>query len=236
MKPQLLLLLFVPIMLFAKECNHTKDVLDSTNADFIVTYGGIGVSYTDLEDLNTTLGSYGINRIDQGAFRITGGEELHFKRFITGGTFSGYMWKIAENDHRRSVQLGFDVGALIGYDIIPKEKVSLFPFAGFTIGTLFHQLAYIDEAFSDVAQGSAPSDQMLWQFTVNTKVGVGFDFHFVKDDKNPTVGIRAGYQFDISDGDRWYRDISTVAGGPSVEMSGPFVDLVFGIVHKKEKE
>lgn len=226
-----LLLAFTIIQ--ARNCDFQISDSLCSKADFKTTYGGFGVGYSDLGKLNRNMQSNGFDRMDQGIFLITGGEKYHYKRFIVGGEFTGYLWNIAESDTRRNLQGGFDVSLISGFDIISKEEISLFPYMGLGLGALTHHMAYKDLPFTSVSKGNSASDETLWQPTAIVKFGLGFERDLPSNKTNTIIGLRAGYTVDISDGDRWYRDFSTVADGPSLKQSGPFVMLTVGVKSKE---
>lgn len=231
---QLFLLLFAFTSLtFAGGIHRRQCHPDTLSADYKTSYGGIGASYSDLNKLNNSLKQNNFARMDQGVFLITGGEQFHYNRIIVGGDMTGYLWNIAESGSRRNFQAALDITALGGFDLIANEQMALFPFVGLGIGTIVHHMAYEGIHFDEIAQSSKRFDETIWQPVFLVKTGVGFDFELPHNKQSTTIGIRAGYTFDISDEDRWYRELSTISGAPGQKLSGPFVKVVLGVKSKE---
>lgn len=230
---RLILILLGASLTFAGGKKIPQCTTDSIGADYKTSYGGLGVGYSDMEKINARMQQKGFDRMDQGVVLITGGEQYHFGQFIFAGESTLYLWRITDNDTRRNIQGGVDVTAIAGYDLIANEKSALFPFVGFGIGSVIHHMSYEGLPFDEIAASTEKSDETIWQPTLLIKTGVGFDVAVPGKKEGTTVGLRAGYTFDVSDEDRWYRDLSTVSGAPSFRISGPFVKLVFGIKSKE---
>lgn len=232
MKKSLLTLLITATMVLAGGKRVSHCTTDSMKADFKLTYGGFGVAYSDLDELNSTMQQRGFARMDQGVFLITGGEQYHHNRVIVGSDVTGYLWRFAENDHRRSVQGALDVTLFTGFDLMPAQEQSLFPFVGLGLGSVVHHMAFTDLSLDDVNSNTQGSDETLWQPAILFKAGIGFDVQVPNDKDQLSVGLRVGYTFDMGKEDNWYRDFSTISNGPDLKMSGPFVKLVIGNISK----
>lgn len=226
---QLFIVLIGISVAFAGNFEKRECSKDSLRADYKISYGGLGAGYSDLDKINVQMQKNGFDRMDQGVVLITGGEQYHYKQLILAGESTVYLWRITDNDTRRHFQGAIDATALAGFDLIGNERYTLFPFLGVGVGSIVHHMSYEDLPFDAVSTGTDKSDETIWQPAVLLKTGVGFDLEIPGKKEQGTVGVRAGYTFDIGDGDRWYRDLSTIAGAPSYKLSGPFFKLVFGI-------
>ncbi len=229
MKALLLLLLCTFFAAASEDEVQDEMVTDSTEPTFTVGYVSFGAAYYDLEELNRSLQKTGNPLFGNEVFQFTLGEDVHYEQLIGGGSFSANIWEIAENNEKRTFMTSMDMNALVGYDLLFEEHMSLFPYVGVGVGVSLLHMAHQDASFESMGQGTSLQDELLWQMSLDIKTGFGYDFHLKREGTSTVFGVRAGYRFDVSSGTGWYRELSTVAGGPSLKMSGPYATLLFGI-------
>jgi len=147
---------------------------------------------------------------------------------VTGGS------SLSGDRDRKSSALRYLSGALdLGYDVIPSDRIMLFPMVGIGAET-YHAIFYKDNAsvdFDDVLefptiQNNIRSVKFTNKF-VNYRAGLGVAF---KSNKHPGfIGLKAYYSGSIKDDRRWksaeYQDLD---GGPVDEVSRFQISLVFG--------
>lgn len=209
---------------------------DTLIPDYKTTYAAFGGMYTDMDNMNSALQNGGAPTLDNAVFQFSFGENSHYGQFLLGGMFTANIWRIAENTNKRSLQGTFDFSAIAGYDLVESDRTALYPYAGIGFGWIIHHRALKDEPYESIIAGESVQDETLWQMSLDLKTGVGFDFRAKESTDSPVFGVRLGYNFDVSNGSRWYRGFSTVSHAPSFKKSGPFAELVFGFASKNQSE
>lgn len=199
-----------------------------------VSYFSVGGSYYDLDNLNSSLNGGGYTRLENAVVQVAIGKDYRFNRVISDYSFTGHWWRRAENSEKRTRMFGLDFQSTFGFDFLETPKMALYPYAGFGVGGLFLQLGQNEIPFDDIVTGVVAEDQLLSQMTFDIHTGLGFDVRIKESDPSPLFGIKAGYRFDVSDGNRWYRSYSTTSQAPSLKASGPFVKVIFGFAKDKK--
>lgn len=189
----------------------------------------LGASYFDLKSLNEQLSSAGLPSLDNASFQFGFGRTTQKTRLVLDYGLLVYSWRNAHNNDRKSDLTSAVFSLNYGFDLLKQTHVSLFPYAGANLGALLLKTSYKDLPFNEVVTGKSHQDEILHKITITAQAGLGFDIRKKRDGLMPSIGFRAGYQFDLSDYSKWYRGMSSVSNGPDASTSGPFANIVFGI-------
>ena len=115
----------------------------------------------------------------------------------------------------------------------PVEGFHLYPLVG--LGVSRNRLRLTERAvldFSDiVADPKRESYLTKWDFILQASLGVDYTLGFNIEEKDRgggfMLGIRAGYQYSVTDSD-WNMSSLDISGDPGMSMSGFFLRFVIG--------
>ena len=202
-------------------------------------YGGMGyfysgVSFADLDALNTMLMENGMPELGNTSVSFGGGGQGIIGNFILGGEGHGIVGESGLNQTYR-VSYGGGYGLFnIGYVVYAKPAVLIYPMLGIGGGgqsVTITNRSTLPVSFSDLLedpkhQSVLTKGSFLIDLSVNSNI-----FIFGNTGGNSSggflVGLRAGYLLELSNA-RWYIDDQELVGGPDSGMSGPYIRLVIG--------
>jgi len=205
------------------------------NHDGMLVTRGIGVSFQQFEGLNsriTGLPQYKGLRDYMGTLSL-GSMKVH-KNFISGITVTGGSSMSGDRD-KKSSALRFLGGELnLGYDVIPSEKIMLYPLAG--IGFEGYQARFYKDNsgvnFNDVLLSGTVQNGIRPVIFKNSfftyHVGLGFA---VKPPKHTgSIGIQASYTGSFKDKSWKSSDNQSLAGAPTDNLSRFQVSLIMNSI------
>jgi hypothetical protein len=161
--------------------------------------------------------------------------------------------RVREGESPSRVPTGTQLGAVtgmisVGYSILSSRRhrlgglragFDLFPLVGFGGSTIMVEVrdgAPRDAATFDQQLGAPYDNATLTRDTLGLSFGGGLDFTLGEplDDEGLEVGavlgMRAGYHSDVY-GDGWYVYQQPLAGGPDLNLSGPYMKLLLGFYY-----
>ncbi|MEO6670652.1 MAG: hypothetical protein ABIN36_14310 [Ferruginibacter sp.] len=203
---------------------------------------GIGVSFQKFDGLNSRLA----NRPEYKQLRDYAGTlDLGFmkvhNRFISQIDLSVGSGMSGDRDRRSSTIRYMGAGLDFGYDLIPSEKILLYPLVGLG-GQRYQARFYKDNSatpFDVVLVSSAvqndirPVDFLNSFFTY--RLGLGFAVRAPKD-PSCLLGIQAGYTGSFKDRSWKSSDNQSLAGAPVDGISQFHVSLIMSSMPKMGKQ
>jgi hypothetical protein len=151
--------------------------------------------------------------------------------FISQLTLTGGSSLSGDRDKKSSALRFLSGGLDFGYDVIPADKIMLYPLAGIGVET-YHAIFYKDVSgvdFNDVAQSPTIQNAIRSVKFVNTfftyHFGLGFALKAPKG--SGSIGIQAGYTGSFKEKGWKSSEYQTLDNAPSDNLSRFSVSLVF---------
>ncbi len=195
---------------------------------------GIGVSFQKFDGLNSRLAAFPqYETLKDHMWTLSLGTMHVKKNFISGLTVAGGSSLSGDRDRKSSALRFLSGGIDLGYDVIPSDKVMLYPLVGIGAET-YHAIFYKDNSavdFNDVLLSPAVQNNIRSVKFVNNfityRLGLGFA---LKSPKHPgTIGIQAGYTGSFKDDKAWKSsENQDLSNAPVDKLSRFHVSLVFG--------
>ena len=229
----LLAIPFSPIQ--AEQEPSDQDIKENVVIPFF-SFGGAGISVDDMNDL---IIPKGYRRFKDYSFLIGGGFYKKFGRNILEFEMRGIRWKTRKRGTNQSSLKGIHGLIHYGFNVLPSERIALFPYIGGGIGKVWLGLTRTSTAF-DTLLVEPVTDISLDQRIYILEAGVGFDVTIQRQQcssGNPLIlGLRAGYTFDPTDKNDWYDDNTAITGGPKLAASGPYARISIGKAIQKRRQ
>ncbi len=193
---------------------------------------GIGISFQSFDGLNNRIAAFPqYEALKNHMWTLTLGSMNVRKNFISGLSVTGGS-SLSGDRGKKSSALRFLSGGLdLGYDVIPSEKLMLFPMVG--IGAEGYQAVFYKDNssvnFNDVLTSSSVQNSIRSVKFTNSfltyRLGLGFAY---KSPKHPgSIGLRVGYTGSFKDR-AWKSSENQVLNGSPVDNLSRFqVSLVF---------
>lgn len=210
-----------------------KDMMKGT----FMTTQSIGVSFQNFDGLNNRIAGFPqYKALKDHAFTLSLGSMKTMHNFVSGLNVA-LGSSLSGDRHERSSALRFLSGGIdFGYDLVPAEKIMLYPLVG--IGAEGYQAVFYKDNsavdFNDVlnspaAQNSIRSVKFTNSF-ITYRLGLGFA---LKSPKHMgAIGIQAGYTGSFSDRAWKGGESQSLAGSPQDGVSRFQVSLVMmGMPH-----
>jgi hypothetical protein len=191
-----------------------------------------GVDWIDVDDLNETLNERGLQDFSTYALGLGWGWDMTYGRILSGGALNGTFWRANETSGTRST---FWAGKLMfnaGFQLLNSQQFFLYPVVGIG-GGMGNLVIGPDEVPFNTAISQPDPSFSAHQYSFLINLGGGLDLlsQQWRMHKNMLIGIRAGYIIDPFRSTTWYRNRTTVTGGPDSRLQGPYVHLVLGKAH-----
>jgi hypothetical protein len=206
---------------------HTMDKKDFT----ILISRGIGVSFQKFDNLNSRIAGFPeYEALKNPMWTLSLGSMHVMKNFISqitgtvGSTMSGHRDK--KSSTLRSLSGGFD----IGYDVIPADKIMLYPLAGIGVDA-YQAIFYKDVSsvpFDDVLESPAAQNNIRSVRFNNVFATYRFGLGFAL--KSPkgcgTIGLQGGYTGSFKSKSWKSNENQTLSGAPVDNLSRFNVSLI----------
>lgn len=216
---------------FAQQCKHDNACDTAIFTRIVVPHFTIGGFGADVNDFNSVMTANGYKRLKDYSYQFGGGFYSKFKRLLFNWELTGTRWPEGENRTDKALSVyGLNGSFTMGVDLLKSQKFAFFPFLGAGMGRLHMELANKKASMNDVLTSPVYQNE-LSQKTVILEGGLGFDYTFAhkfRPERKHVLGIRAGYAYDPSKSRDWKIDRTEIENGPSLNMSGPYVKVVFG--------
>ena len=193
---------------------------------------GIGVSFQKFNGLNSRIAAFPqYETLKDHMWTLSLGSMHVRKNFISQLTITGGSSLSGDRDKKSSALRFLSGGIDLGYDVIPSDKIMLYPLAGIgaeTYQAIFYKdnsaVDFNDVLLSPIVQNSIRSVKFTNSF-ITYHFGLGFA---LKSPKHAaTVGIQAGYTGSFKDRSWKSSENQTLNGAPSDDLSRFNVSLVF---------
>jgi hypothetical protein len=191
----------------------------------------IGVSFQSFDGLNSRISGFPqYESLKDHMFTISLGSMHVINNFVSQFTATAGSSLTGHSDRKSSAIRSLSAAFDIGYDVIPADKIMLYPLVGIGAET-YHAIFYKDNSavpFDDVLESPAVQNNIRSvKFTnafITYRVGLGFA---VKSPKgHGTVGIQAGYSGGFKDRAWRSSENQALAGAPVDNLSRFSVSLV----------
>jgi len=201
-------------------------------------FGGfsIGSQWLDISELNSVLSSNGFASFNNPTLSL--GFESYFAfqgKFLFGLEFQ-LFWQEATNATYVQKLNGYWGFLNFGYSVLPKsvERFHLYPLFG--LGVSRNRLRLTEREvldFSDIiTDPQRESFLTKWDFLLQAALGAdfsigGFNMSENGGDGRFMLGIRAGYQYSVTDS-TWNMSTLDISGSPGLSMSGFYLRFIIG--------
>ena len=194
---------------------------------------GIGVSFQNFDALNHRIAGFPqYEGLNNRIWTISAGSMHVMNNFVTqmtvtaGSSLTGNPSK--KSSTLRTIGGGFD----LGYDVIPSEKVMLYPLIGIG-GETFHAIYYRDVnvvEFDAVANSTTVQNSIRKTKFVNSaftyRLGLGMSVKSPRDEHG-TIGLQAGYVSGFQD-EKWKSaEYQNLSNAPHDVIKRFSVSLIF---------
>ena len=201
-------------------------------SDFMPTMTrGIGVSFVSFDGLNDRIAGFPQYKgLKDHLWTLSAGSMHNKKDFISGFTISAGSSLSGNRNKQSSALRSLNAGFDLGYDVIPSEKIMLYPLVGIG-GEFYRAVFYKDNSAVDfnVVANSPTAQNSIRSVKFNNaffayRLGLGVA---LKDPKSKaTIGLQAGYVGSFHD-EAWKSSESqTLANAPADNLSRFNISLV----------
>lgn len=222
----LVLLSFLSLSLRAQEKKQEKMSMP-------IMIRAIGVSFQGFDGLNSRVkGLPQYETLKDHMFTISLGSMQVRKNFISQLSLTGGSSLSGDRDKKSSALRSYGGSFALGYDVIPSDRIMLYPLAG--IGAeAYHAIFYKDNSavnFNDVLLSSTVQNDIRSVKFTNSfftyNVGLGFA---LKSPKGPgIIGLQAGYSGSFKDKTWKSSENQVLNNAPSDDLGRFNISLVFG--------
>lgn len=204
----------------------------NTRSGGYMLYGG---GIYDVDKLNSRLNDIGAPDISPYYLSLGVGKTTTWKRLVFDRHFEVTWYRAGKADSTAAALFSLSGLATVGIDLLPSEKIALYPYAGFGLGAASIEIRGDTQDFeSFTAQPREPL--RMYQGTVLLDGGVGFDSILPREihGRNMHLGVKAGYRFDPTVSTDWRSGKLVVENGPSLRLSGAYAQVVIGWAYGKK--
>lgn len=224
-----LMVVSVFIMVF-----QAKSMDFDTNDTMKITrhYGfiGTGTTWFTNSNLNNYLESKGLSSFKDYSVSVSLGRHWESGSMVMEHALTGNFWEDNKNAGFRSTLWSADMFMNSGYNIFAANvPMSLFPYFGFGIGLNTMRIRSDSKTLPQLMVSQEPNS-FLWQPSFLFDLGIGSDAIFSMTDKKRglTIGLRAGYSYDIYTAQNWYSNGITISDVPKLRQNGGYVRIILG--------
>jgi len=248
MKSNLLMLsCFITLNLFAQEPADKNKSSKKWEHNMPFMTRGIGISFQKFDGLNSRIAGFPqYEALKDHSWNLSAGS-MHVKNnFVTQLTVSGGSSLSGHRNKKSSALRNLGIGFDLGYDVIPSEKVMLYPMVGIggeTYAAIFYKdvsaVNFNDVASSPTVQNSIRSVKFTNSF-FNYRLGLGVMFN--SPDGNHSIGLQAGYTGSFKDQEWKSAEYQSLNNAPTDDLKRFNVSLILagrgmmmGMKHKMKK-
>jgi hypothetical protein len=195
----------------------------------------VGLLRLDLDDLNSDLTGAGYPSFDRDALTLGGGGYGSHGRLLIGGEGHAILGgDKTTTDGARRLSLGGGYGLFrVGYVAVSRGGLDVFPLLGIGGGAMSISIAErsaptFDEVLTDPERAANLSTGM---FLMDLALGANYRIAVSGEDDDPggfLIGVQVGYTFAPGSSSWTLDEVNNVAGGPELQIEGPYVRLSLG--------
>ena len=209
-----------------------KDKKDKMERYMPMMTRGIGVSLQKFSGLKDRLAGFPqYKSLRNHMFTISAGSMHVVKNFVSQLTLSGGSSLSGDRDKQSSALRYLGAGLDFGYDVIPADRVMVYPMVGIGAET-YHAIFYKDVSgidFDDVAGSPTVQNSIRSVKFVNTfiayRLGLGIAFKAPKG--NGTIGVQAHYIGGFKEKGWKSAENQSLNDAPSDDLHRVSISLVF---------
>ena len=224
-------LLAASLSLSAQDTGDKTNKMDKKNFSAWISKG-IGVSFQKFEGLNSRIAAFPqYESLKDHMFTLSLGSMHVVNNFVTQITGTAGSSMSGDRDKKSSALRFLSGGLDFGYDVIPADRIMLYPLVGVGVET-YHALFYKDISdvdFDDVLGSSEVQNDIRSVKFVNTfvtyRLGLGFALKSPRG--HGTIGLQAGYAGSFSDKSWKSSENQSLNNSPSDNLSRIYVSLIF---------
>ena len=197
-------------------------------------YSMVGGGQLNFDKLNEKLEAKDYEGFSKEVLILGGGFHASFRRFIIGFQGNAFLTddKSSFNGNTATELQGGSGFVNLGYTIISRRNVSIYPLVGFGGGMSELSMFPKDAPnFDDILTDPGIMVKLTSSaFLVNLAIGCDYLLIMGKNRQGAggfSLGIRAGYIYSPFRKNWHYKGLP-VGGGPKLDMSGPYVTLLIG--------
>ncbi len=216
----------------AQKPDEKKDHWKHGKGNAPVMMRSIGVSFQQFDALNSRIAGFTqYKALPNQVWTIGGGSMHSYKNFVSQFNIAGGNSLTGKPDKKSSAMRYVGGGFDFGYDLLPSDKLMLYPLVG--IGAEIYSAKFYKDvtavdfdvaATSSTVQNSNRSVKFNNSFATY-RLGLGFS---IKTPKHPgSIGLQARYTGSFSDRSWKTSENQTLANAPKDGLSSFAVSLVF---------
>jgi hypothetical protein len=189
-----------------------------------------GMSWINFGNLNGYLESLGYTHFQEQAWTLSLGRYRDWGRFVMEShILVRIMGDNLDSTLRSSLGFGEIVGDA-GFNVLPPAMpLDLYPYLGLGVGGAVMNFRSNTKTLPELLVSTEPNS-MLWQVTPLFDLGIGSNYMLGSKDGSMgfAFGLRIGYLFDLYVNKKWYSNMITVSGLPSITQNGAYIRLTLG--------
>lgn len=216
------------------ETMHKKSTSPQKPGDQWMMFSrGIGVSFQNFDGLNNRISGFPqYAKLKDYAMTLNLGTLNQYKNFISGLDITGGSSMSGHRDKKSSTTRFISAAVDFGYDVIPTERILLYPFVGFG-GESYQAKFFKDNSgvdFDDVA-GNPITQMAIKPVSFNNgwyawRAGFGVG---IKSSKGNGIAIlKAGYTGSFNNKSWKSSDNQSLRDAPSDRLGRVFVSIILG--------
>lgn len=195
-----------------------------------------GYMRLDLDELNSSLSAAGLPTLDDTFLTLGGAGYANRGRFLFGGEGHGVLGSEETTvDGARRLETSGGYGLVrVGYLVFERAGMDIFPLVGIGGGGMSLEIAERSApTFEDVLEVPERSSSLsTGAFLLDVSLAANYRVLVEDTDEGEAggllLGLQAGYTFTPGD-TSWDLDgINSVAGGPELQIEGPYLRLSVG--------
>jgi len=193
-----------------------------------------GGSLYNTDAINSMISANGYHGLRKYAYTIGGGFGWQAGRIINSLELQGVAWREQKLNTLLSNMYGVSGRIHTGVNVLPQGPLMLYPAIGFGTGRVRLGLSADEADFGQLLAGEVQKVDIKQRIVV-VAAGLGFDYVAPASAgrlRAVLLGLRAGYEWDVSRKADWWSDDVTITAGPKFRASGPYVRLTIGRVWK----
>ena len=223
----------VLILIMALPLNAQEDSKEYTKKFTNRMFFSMGTTFSDYDDLNSSLSQFGYPELSENTFIIGGSSFKIMKKFIHGAEIHAIMGDRAEGNNYEVSLKGISGKLNFGYILFEPGNFDLFPHIGVGASSLVLNMERnIGQAsFNDIIQDPDDGAELYRAgFIADIGINLHYSFDFMKNKERMgdiVLGFSAGYMFDPFNRD-WIVNGDKLTNGPDLNHNNIYVKIIIG--------
>jgi len=202
-----------------------------------------GASILNFDGFNAALRAQNYPAFSGNLFSLGGGGHGIIHRFVIGGEAHALItgnkdFTLSNRNYKSSLETGY-AAFNVGYQIIRHHGFALYPLIGLGGGSVSLKISDRTPTSFDDVLANPGRYARLTTGGLLMHASVGLDYLIItrrteRRSRGFVLGLRAGYNFVPITGD-WHLEEFEAAGGPEIDVAGPYVRLLIGGGNNRSK-